>query len=60
MKLEKIRILISQFDLRNPRANKKLFFQDANFLQATLTIKDWLQFQKTKSEEMVASLVDNK
>ena len=40
MKLEKIRIFILQFDLENPRRNSKMFFQDANFLQATLTIKD--------------------
>ena len=40
MKLEKIRIFILQFDLRNPRANKKLFFQDANFLPAAVTVKD--------------------
>ena len=39
MKFEKNRILISQFDLENPRRNEKLFFQDANFLPATLTIK---------------------
>ena len=39
MKFEKNRILISQFDLENPRSNEKLFFQDANFLPATLTIK---------------------
>ena len=38
MKLEKIFIL--QFDLGTPRPNKKLFFQDPNFLPAALTIKD--------------------
>ena len=37
MKLEKIRIFISQFDLGNPLP--KLFFQDANFLPAALTIR---------------------
>ena len=40
MKLEKNRILILQFDLGNPRHNQKLFFPDANFLPAALTIKD--------------------
>ena len=60
MKLEKIRIFILQFDLGNPRHSQKLFFQDANFSPAALTIKDSQQFQKTKSEEMVASSVDNK
>ena len=40
MKLEKIRIFILQFDLRNPQPNYKLFFQDANFLPAGLVIKD--------------------
>ena len=41
MKFEKIQILILQFDLGNPRLNEKLFFQDANFLPATLTIKGY-------------------
>ena len=40
MKLEKIRIFILQFDLGNPRPNKKLFFQDTNFLPAALSLKD--------------------
>ena len=40
MKPEKIRIFILQLDLENPRPNLKLFFQDANFLPAPLTIKD--------------------
>ena len=40
MKLKKIRILILQFDLGNPRPNSKLFFQDANFSPAALSIKD--------------------
>ena len=40
MKLEKIQILILQFDLGNPRHNQKLFFQDANFSPAALTVKD--------------------
>ena len=40
MKLEKIGIFILQLDLTNPRHNKKLFFQDANFLPAALTIKE--------------------
>ena len=34
MKFKKIRILILQFDLGNPRHNKKLFFRDANFSPA--------------------------
>ena len=41
MKLEKIRIFILQFDLENAWPNENLFFQDANFLPAALTIKDW-------------------
>ena len=40
MKLEKTRIFILQFQLGNPRPNSKLFFQDANFLSAALTLKD--------------------
>ena len=40
MKLEKIRILILHFKLGNPGHNQKLFFQDANFSLAALTIKD--------------------
>ena len=40
MKLENIQILILQFDLGNPRHNQKLFFQDANFSPAALTVKD--------------------
>ena len=40
MKLENIRIFILQFDLRNPRPNQKMFFQDANFSPAALAIKD--------------------
>ena len=41
MKLEKIRILILQFNLENPRHNENLsFFQDANFSPDTMTIKD--------------------
>ena len=60
MKLEKIRIFILQFDLENAWPNENLFFQDANFLPAALTIKDWQQFEKTRSQEMVASSVDNK
>ena len=40
MTLEKMRIFILQFDLGKPRPNWKLFFQDANFLPAALTIKD--------------------
>ena len=40
MKLEKIRFIL-QFDLGNPQPNKKRFFQDANFVPAALTIKDW-------------------
>ena len=40
MKLEKIRIFILQFDLENAWPNENLFFQDANFLPAALTIKD--------------------
>ena len=41
MKSKKIRILILQFDLGNPWHNQKLFFQDAKFSPAALTIKDW-------------------
>ena len=40
MKLEKIRISILQFNLGNSLPNSKLFFQDAIFLPAALTIKD--------------------
>ena len=60
MKLKKIQIFILKFDLGSPWPNEKLFFQDANFLLAALTIKGYQKFQKTKSEEMVASSVDNK
>ena len=61
MNLEKIRILILQFDLGNPRRNQKLFFQDANFSPAALTTKDQQQFQTTKSEEMwqVLQIINN-
>ena len=40
MELKKIQIFILQFDSANLRPNEKLFFQDANFLRAALTIKD--------------------
>ena len=54
MKLKKIQIFILKFDFGSPWPNEKLFFQDANFLLAALTIKGYQKFQKTKSEEMVA------
>ena len=40
MELENIQIFILQFDIENPGRNWKLFFHDANFLPAALTIKD--------------------
>ena len=40
MTLEKVRIFVLQFDSGKPRLNLKLFFQDAYFLPAALTIKD--------------------
>ena len=40
MKLEKIWIFILQLNLEKPPPNEKLFFQDANFLPAALTVKD--------------------
>ena len=36
MKLEKIRIVMIQFDLENLQLNQELFFQDANFFPAAL------------------------
>ena len=61
MNSKKVEFLSYKLIYKTPGLIRKLFFQDTtNFLPAALTIKDQQQFQKTKSEEMVASSVDKK